>query len=81
MAQVYVAYPYSHIERPEKELKGFRRVSVKAGERKTVTIPIRRSDLCHWDETAQTWMLEPGRISVMAGGSSNNLPLKGDVDL
>jgi len=81
VAQVYVAYPYSHIERPEKELKGFKRVSVKAGERKTVTIPIRRSDLCHWDETAQTWMLEPGRISVMAGGSSNNLPLKGDVDL
>jgi beta-glucosidase len=75
VAQVYVSHPSSHIERPIKELKGFQRVALKAGERKTVTIPVRRADLCHWDESAQTWMLEPGNIAILVGGSSDHLPL------
>ena len=81
VAQVYVSYPNSHIDRPVKELKGFKRVSVKAGERKAVTIPLRRSDLCHWDEAAQTWMLEPGRIIIQVGSSSDNLLLKGEGEV
>ncbi len=76
VAQVYVARPQSHIERPVKELKGFQRVALKGGEKKAVTIPVRRSDLCHWDETAQSWMLEPGNIDVLVGGSSTQLPLR-----
>ena len=68
VAQVYVS-------RSIKELKGFRRVALKAGERKVVTIPIRRSDLCHWDEATQAWRLKPDDITVLVGGSSDNLPL------
>ena len=68
VAQVYVMGKI-------KELKGFCRVALKAGERKVVTIPIRRSDLRHWDEATQTWMLEPGNITFLVGGSSDNLPL------
>jgi len=75
VAQVYVSRPQSHIERPVKELKGFQRINLKAGEKKRVTVPIRRSDLCHWDEKVQTWMLEPGHITIWAGGSSDQLPL------
>ena len=67
VAQVYVSRPSSHIERAIKELKGFQRVALKAGERKTVTIPVRRADLCHWDESAQTWMLEPGDMTFLVG--------------
>ena len=81
VAQVYVARPESHIERPVKELKGFKRIAMKVGESKAITIPLRRSDLCHWDEAAQTWMLEPGRLSILVGGSSDNLPLKREVDI
>ena len=76
VTQVYVSRPSSHIERPVKELKGFQRIALKAGERKIITIPVRRADLCHWDEAAQTWMLEPGEMAVLVGGSSDNLPLK-----
>lgn len=76
VAQVYVSRPLSHIERPVKELKGFQRVALKAGERKQVTIPIRRADLCHWDEAAQAWMYEPGLLRFLVGGSSENLKLK-----
>ena len=68
VAQVYVAGKI-------KELKGFQRVALKAGERKAVTIPIRRSDLCHWDETTQTWRLEPDDVTILVGGSSDHLLL------
>ena len=68
VAQVYVS-------RSIKELKGFRRVALKAGERKTVTIPIHRSDLCFWDEATQTWRIEPDDITILVGGSSDTLPL------
>ena len=81
VSQVYVSRPESHITRPVKELKGFRRVSLKAGQQQTITIPVRRADMCHWDEAAQAWMLEPGNIKVLVGGSSDNLPLNTDFKL
>jgi beta-glucosidase len=81
VVQVYVARPTSPIARPAKELKAFRRVSLKAGERQTLTLPIRRSDLCHWDESFQTWRLEPGALTIFVGGSSDNLPLKQETIL
>ena len=79
VAQVYVSRPSSKIERPVKELKGFQRIALKAGERRTVTIPVRRADLCHWDESSQSWMLEPGSMTVLVGGSSDSLPLNKDT--
>ena len=79
VAQVYVSRPSSKIERPVKELKGFQRIALKAGERRTVTIPVRRADLCHWDESSQSWMLEPGAMTVLVGGSSDSLPLNKDT--
>ncbi len=81
VAQVYVSRPLSHLDHPEKELKGFQRVALKVGEQKVVTIKLRRSDLCHWDEAAQTWMLEPGNMVIRVGGSSNNLPLSATTTL
>ena len=81
VAQVYVARPASHISRPVKELKGFRRIVLRAGERQEVIIPVRRADLCHWDEAAQTWMLEPGEMNVLVGGSSMDLPLTFNIDI
>ena len=81
VAQVYVSRPVSSIDRPEKELKGFSRVALKRGESKTVTIPIRRSDLCHWDEAAQAWMMEPGKLDIYVGGSSDNLPIKQTTEI
>ena len=80
VAQIYVSRPTSCIKRPVKELKAFRRMALKAGECQIVNITIRRTDLCHWDEAAQTWMLEPDNITILVGGSSDNLPLKRVID-
>lgn len=81
VAQVYVSRPSSQLERPVKELKGFQRVALKAGERKTVTVPIRRADLCHWDEASQSWALESGSMNILVGGSSDNLPLTQSTEI
>lgn len=56
-------------------------MNVKAGERKPVTISVRRSDLCHWDESAQAWMLEPGELIIHVGSSSNQLPLQAEATI
>ena len=79
VVQVYVARPKSAISRPVKELKGFHRVALKGGERQRIIIPIRHSDLCHWDEAAQDWKFESGKMTFLVGGSSDNLPLKKEV--
>ncbi len=81
VAQVYISRPLSTIERPIKELKGFQRIALKAGESKMVTIPIRLSDLSHWDEKAQQWALESGEINISVGGSSDKLPLKAKYNI
>jgi len=79
VAQVYVSRIKSAISRPVKELKGFHRVALKGGERQHVTITLHHADLRHWDEAAQDWKLEPGKIKIQVGGSSTNLPLKTEV--
>ena len=76
VAQVYISRQKSAISRPVKELKGFHRVSLKAGERQHITIPIHHADLCHWDEATQDWKLESGKMTVLVGGSSDKLVLK-----
>ena len=81
VAQVYISRHKSAISRPVKELKGFHRVALKAGETQRIIIPIRRSDLCHWDEAAQDWRLEPGKMTVLVGGSSDHLVLKAKTKL
>ena len=59
--------------RPAKELKGFRKVSLKAGEEKTVTFSITESDLQYFDETLHCWKSEPGTFKAYVGSSSRDI--------
>ena len=76
VVQVYVSRPQSAFSHTVKELKGFHRIALKGDECQRIIIPIRYSDLCHWDEAAQDWKLETGKMTILVGGSSDNLPLK-----
>jgi beta-glucosidase len=76
---VFVSYPESKARRPDKELKGFLRVSLAAGEQKQVVIPIRLKDLDYYDQVNNQWVVEDGPINIMVGGSSTNLPKSGTV--
>jgi beta-glucosidase len=79
---LFTSYPNATKRRSRKELKGFARVSLAAGEKKTVTIPLRISDLRYWDEAMGSstkdgsgWLIDSGPVNVMVGGSSDDLPL------
>ncbi len=72
---LFVSYPNTTKRRSVKELKGFARISLDAGTKKTVTIPVRVSDLKYWDTDSSSWAVESGTVKVMVGPSSDNLPL------
>ena len=72
---LFTSYPDATKRRSKKELKGFARVSLAAGEKKTVQIPLRISDLKYWDKDGSNWLVDSGTVKVMVGGSSDNLPL------
>ena len=73
---MYVAHAGSKVERPIKELKGFQRVALKAGETKTVQIPLRAKDLAYWDEQKKQWVVEDEKVNLMVGGSSADVKVQ-----
>ena len=79
VAQVYVAPQGGGVERPEKELKGFARVELKAGESKDITVPLKPRDFAYFDEAGKDWRVAPGTYRVRVGESSEALPLQGEV--
>jgi beta-glucosidase len=71
VVQVYVEYP--PVDRmPLKELKGFKRVHVKAGDSATVQLTIPAADLQKWDLSTNSWKLYPGSYTIFAGGNSTD---------
>ncbi|MFA6449504.1 MAG: glycoside hydrolase family 3 C-terminal domain-containing protein [bacterium] len=75
IAQVYVGYPQSKVERPLRELKAFRRVALEPGERKTVTFEISARDLAYYDAASSKWVVEKAEYTVFAGASSREKDL------
>jgi len=72
VVQLYVSYPDSKVERPMKQLKGFKRVFIPAGESKTVEIPLKAIDLAYWNVEKHAFTVEKGRVTLMIGGSSES---------
>ncbi|MCP4602075.1 MAG: glycosyl hydrolase [Proteobacteria bacterium] len=75
IVQLYIGYRGSKVERSVKEIKGFRRLALDAGEKKTVSFEIEPQDLAYWDTTAKKWVIEPIEYTVLIGPSSKDLPL------
>jgi beta-glucosidase len=69
IVQLYIRDEFSSVTRPVKELKGFQRISLEAGETKTVTFPIEKSLLAFWDIN-MNYVVEPGTFKIMIGTSS-----------
>lgn len=76
VVQLYTHQDVWGITRPVKELKGFRRVHLLPGERKTVTFHLPVNLLAFLDRT-NALTVAPGDVDVMIGNSSDHLPLKG----
>ena len=73
VAQLYVKRLDSKVERAEKELEAFERVALKAGETKKVTLEFPVSELAHWDNETNEWVLEHGKIEILVGSASNDI--------
>ncbi len=69
VAQVYVRETTASVAMPQRALKAFSRVHLKAGETKTVTLRIKHDDLAIWGAN-QEWVVEPGEFTVWVGGDS-----------
>ncbi len=80
IAQVYATLPDSAGE-PPKRLIGWARVDLSAGESRQVSIPVPHDRLTIYDESTDAWKLVPGSYTVLAGGSSQDLPLHQQVTL
>jgi len=80
IAEVYASLPAGAHE-PPKRLVGFSKVTLAAGEKKTVTIEIDPKYLSIFDEAKDAWTLLPGDYTILVGGSSQDLPLKATISL
>ena len=76
VAQLYVHRLDGATEWPFKELKAFKRVALKAGESRKVTLEIPVSELRYWDKYKNSWQLEPGSIELLLGSSSGDIRLR-----
>ena len=73
VVQLYIADPEASIDRPVKELKGFEKVFLKAGQKKTVTFEIDAEDLSYFDAEKHEWVAESGEFQALLGSSSEDL--------
>lgn len=79
VTQMYVSLPGSRIDRPEKELKGFRKIFLREGEEKEVRIPFDDKTFRVYDENSGQWKTEEGSYRILVGNSSQNILLKSEV--
>jgi beta-glucosidase len=75
VVQLYVKHLHSAVERPRQELEGFQRVTIEAGQTKTVEISLLASRLAYWDVKTHAFRVEAEPVELMVGDSSANLPM------
>ena len=81
IAQVYISLPGAEVFRPEKELKGFAKVFLKAGETKTVTVAFNDMTFRYWNVEDEAWAVEGGVYKVLVGSSSADIRLAADMSV
>lgn len=80
VVQFYLRDPVASVVRPVKELKGFQRVELKPGERRTVSFTIDRDTLSFFDRKL-AWGAEPGTFELMVGSASDDIRLRQTIEL
>ena len=80
VVQLYVRHPDAVVPRPMLELKGFRRIHLRPGERRTVTFSLHTHQLGYYDVTMR-YAVHPGMVELLIGNSSRNLPLRAQLEI
>ncbi len=83
VSQVYVRDIYSMVSRPDKELQGFAKTFVKAGETKRVSVELDDRSFAYYSTELDRWYVESGPFEILVGASSRDIRLcgKAEIDL
>jgi beta-glucosidase len=72
VVQLYLQQKEASVKMPDKQLKAFKRISLKTGETKTVRFDLCKKDLSYWNDKNE-FVLEPGEFNVQLGASSDDI--------
>ncbi|MCE5325615.1 MAG: glycoside hydrolase family 3 C-terminal domain-containing protein [Planctomycetaceae bacterium] len=84
VVQLYVCNRRSRAPQPVKQLKGFKRIAIKAGRTAKVDIPLAIDDLAWWDERAGEegrWVVEGGAYEIMIGAASDDIRARATLNV
>lgn len=81
VAQLYVSDPVCSVMRPVKELKGFKKVFLKPGESRRITLDIPVSSLAFYSEAQSQFVVEPGEFILQLGASTSDIKQKINIDV
>ena len=81
VAQLYVSDPVCSVMRPVKELKGFKKVFLKPGESRRITLDIPVSSLAFYSEAQSQFVVEPGEFILQLGASASDIKQKIRVEV
>ena len=76
VVQVYIGKHKSKVKRALKELKGFKKINLIKGDKKTVTISIDTASLAYYNTDISNWSVEKGTYYLYVGNASNNITKK-----
>lgn len=75
ICQLYVHDPFCYVSRPYKELRGFEKATLRAGESCRVSIPLHKRSFAYYSPTLHDWFVENGDFEIMIGASSRDIRL------
>ncbi|MDB6019210.1 MAG: glycosyl hydrolase [Pedosphaera sp.] len=81
VAQLYIHQKAPSCFRPEKELKGFKKLLLKPKEKQTITIPLSRSAFAFYDAEKQGWVAEKDEFEISIGSSSRDIRIRNELRL
>jgi beta-glucosidase len=73
VVQLYVQHLGSAVPRPIKDLRGYARVHLEPGQRRTVTLPVAVASLAYWNESTHGWTVEREDVRLLVGASSADI--------
>ena len=81
VAQIYVADVECSVSRPEKELKGFRKVFLNPGETKEISLCLPLKSFCFYSVEEKDWKLESGQFKILVGSSSRDIRMENVISI
>jgi beta-glucosidase len=79
VVQCYVRALDPVVPRPDRELAGFAKLEVGAGEEASAVIELNDAAFSRWDETTHSWVVDPGPYELLIGSSSRDIRLRAEV--